>query len=75
MFVAAGVVVATTPACTHDGDRVGDVNYLFELVTDKDDCAPFGLQLAHKREQILDLRGGEHGSRLVQNQNVGASKA
>ena len=42
-------------------------------MADEDDCPPFRLELAHQREQVLDLGGGEDGSRLVENQDVGAA--
>ena len=41
-------------------------------MADEDDRASFRLQLAHQREQIFDLRGGEHGGRLVEDKNVGS---
>ena len=41
-------------------------------MADKDDCPPFRLQLAHQGKQIFDLRGRQHGGRLVEDQDVGA---
>ena len=52
---------------------VGDAQHLFELVADEQDRAPLGAQLAHQRQQFLDLRRRQHGRRLVEDQHVGAA--
>jgi hypothetical protein len=40
-------------------------------VGDEDDGAPARLQLAHDREQLLALTGGENRCRLVEDQHLG----
>ena len=42
-------------------------------MADEDNRPPFRLELAHQRQKVLDLRRGEHGGRLVENQDVGAA--
>ena len=51
-------------------DPVGDRLDLLELVGDEDDRLTGRLQRAHHVEQLVDLLRGQHGGRLVEDQQV-----
>ena len=60
-------------AVAHDRDSIGDLLDFDQLVGNEDDCLALVDQLAHRIEKIVGLLWGEHGSRLVQDQQVGAA--
>src|SRR5471032_2160621 len=60
-------------AAAHHGDGVGDVEDLLQLVRDQDDGLALFLEQAQDLEQRLGLLRGQHGGRLVQDQDVGAA--
>ena len=58
------------------GDAVGDGDDLAQLVGDEHDADALGAQPADRAEQGVDVQGGEHGGRLVEDQHpavVGAA--
>ena len=50
-----------------------DGQHLFQLVCDKDDAHPTRSEIAHHLEQFLHFLGCEHGSRLIQNEDIGVT--
>ena len=54
-------------------DAVGDLEHLVQLVRDEDDRLPLRLQRAEDLEQLLRLLRGEHGGRLVEDQDLRAA--
>ena len=56
-----------------DGDRVGVLEDLVELVGDEDHGRLAGRQLAQRGEQLVDLVGNEHGRGLVEDQDLGTA--
>ena len=56
----------------HDGDAIGDVEYLAQLVRDEDDGRALRLELLQDAEQLLGLLRGEHGRGLVEDERPGA---
>ena len=57
-------------AVAHDGDAVGDALELIHAVRDVDDADAGLLELADEDEQIVDLRVGQDGGRLVENEQL-----
>ena len=55
-----------------DGDPVGDVQHLVELVGDEDDRRSLGREAAQDLRELDRLLGGQHGGGLVEDQDVGA---
>ena len=53
-----------------DGDAVGDLADLAELVGDEDDGCPGRLELAHDLHQLVGLLRREHGGRLVEDEHL-----
>lgn len=58
-------------AVAEDGDAVAECGDLLQVVGDEDDPDAVLAQLADDREELLDLLGGEHGGRLVHDQDAG----
>ncbi len=52
-----------------DGDAVGDLAHLAQLVGDEDDRGARLLELAHDAHQLVGLLRGEHGGRLVEDEH------
>ena len=65
-----GVDGADVLAVTHDGHPVGDAGDLVHAVGDIDHADALGAQVVHDGEQLLPLRLGEGGGRLVQYQQA-----
>ena len=55
------------------GDAVADGHYLVQLVGDEDNRIPLGSHTVQDSEQVLGLPWREHGSGLIQDQDVGAA--
>ncbi len=61
--------------CRHDapspqhGDAIGDGDDLAQLVGDEHDADALGAQPADRAEQRIDVQRGEHGGRLVEDQD------
>ena len=53
-------------AAAEDGDAVGDLHNLIELVRDEEDALALAGELAHRRHELLNLLRGEDGGRLVE---------
>src|SRR3954466_207617 len=53
-----------------DRDPVAQGGDLLQVMRDEDDPDPVLAQLAHDREELVDLLGGEHGRRLVHDQHA-----
>ena len=64
---------ADAVALAEDGDAVGDVQHLVELVGDDDDGAALVAHLAKDGEEAVDLLRGKHGGGLVQHQRARAA--
>lgn len=58
------------PAAAQDGDRVGDTQYLTNLVQNEDDRNAALLQPPHAGEQCLDAGRRQHRRGLVQDQHL-----
>ncbi len=59
---------------THDGDVVGDLQHLVELVRDEDDGRAVGDEALQRLEELVDLIGHEHRGRLVEDEDLGAAE-
>ena len=68
-FVAR-VAVAGNAAAAHDGGAVAQGANFIKLVADVQNAATFGGQLAQRDEQFFHGLRGQHGSRLVENQQL-----
>ena len=58
-------------AAAQDGDPVGDLGHLVQLVADEDDRHALARQRPEDLEQLLRLLRREHRSRLVEDEDVG----
>ena len=58
-------------AGAHDGDAIGDRQDFLELVGDEDDRNTLLGQLVHDAGQIFRFLRGQHGGRLVEDQDAG----
>ena len=63
-----GVERSDVLAVAHDGDAVGDAFELIHAVRDIDDADAGLLELADKDEQVVDLRVGQDGGGLVEDE-------
>ena len=68
--VADGFHGADVFALAQDGYAVRDGEHLVQLVRDDDDGFAVRLHAAHDSEQLLRLLRGEHGCRLIENQQL-----
>ena len=68
-----GVGLADDLAEADDGDPVGDLADLAELVGDEDDGLPGLLELAHDVHQLVGLLRGEHRGGLVEDEQLGVA--
>jgi len=59
------------PAPPHDGDPVGDLADLAQLVADEDDGRAAGHHGAQRPEQVRRLLRGQDGRRLVEDEDPG----
>ena len=59
-------------AVAHDGDAIGEVEHLAQVVRNIDDRHAFGAQLAHDVEQALALATRQSGIGLVEHKHAGA---
>ncbi len=59
-------------AAPDDGDVVGDLQHLAQLVRDEDDGQALGLELAQVVEECVDLLRHQHGGGLVEDERPGA---
>ena len=66
-----GTVSIFRPA-PEDGDPVGDLEHLVQLVADEDDRHALALEALEDPEQLGRLLRGEHGRRLVEDEDVRA---
>jgi hypothetical protein len=57
-------------APSQDGDAVGDLQHLLELVGDEDDRGPFLGEGPHDLEELLGLLGRQDGGGLVEDEDV-----
>ena len=64
---------ADAVALAEDGDAVGDVQHLVELVGDDDDGAASSRILRRMATRAVDLLRGKHGGGLVQHQRARAA--
>ena len=69
-LVAVGRRLADDLAEPDDGDAVGDLAHLAQLVGDEDDGGAGLLELAHDRHELVGLLRGEHGGRLVEDEHL-----
>ncbi len=69
----AGVGLADDLAEADDGDAVGDLADLAELVGDEDDRLPGLAELAHDVHQLVGLLRGEHRGGLVEDEEPGVA--
>src|SRR6267378_1803553 len=60
-------------AMAHDGDAVGDIDDFTELMRDKNNRLAFFGEAAKNFEETLRLLGGEHGGRLIHDQQPRAA--
>ena len=60
-------------AAPQDGDAVGDLEHLVQLVADEDDRLAVRLEAADDPEQLLRLLRRQHGGRLVEDEDVRAA--
>ena len=60
-------------AAAHHRDPVGVGDHLAELVGDEHDGGAAGGDAAHRRQKPLRLLVGEHGGRLVEDEDAGAA--
>ena len=67
-FRRGGVERGDILAVAHDGDAVGDALELIHAVRDIDDADAGLLELPDEDEQVIDLRVGQDGGRLVKNE-------
>ena len=67
------VDLADGTAGADDGDRVGVLEHLVELVRDEDRRRPAGGELGERVEQLVDLLRHQHGGRLVEDDDLGAA--
>ena len=65
-----GQYVADVFALAQHGHAVGHVQHLVQLVRDDDQRLAILLHRAHDLEQLIGLLRGQHGGRLVKNQDV-----
>ena len=68
-MVSAGSALADDPAAPDDGDPVGDLQDLVELVADEDDAVALGGEAPEDREDLLGLLGRQDGGRLVEDED------
>ena len=68
-----GLGGADDTAAADDGDGVGDLADLAQLVGDEDDGGARGLELAHDGDELVGLLRGEHGGGLVEDEDLGVS--
>ena len=61
-------------AVAHDRDAVGDLLQLLQAVGDVDDAHALTAQLASDAEELVDLRIGQRGRRLVHDQDGGVER-
>ena len=61
-------------AAPKDGDAVGDLEHLVELVADEDDRQPLARERAEDPEQLTGLLRREHGRWLVEDEDVRAAE-
>ena len=66
--VVLGSALADGRAAADDGDRVGHLADLVELVRDEDDGEALALELGEVAEQLVDLLRHEDGGGLVEDQ-------
>ena len=59
-------------AASKDGDTLGDLEHLTELVTDEDDRHALALQHAQDGEELVGFLGSQDGGGLVEDQDVRA---
>ncbi len=59
---------------SHDGDVVGDLEHLVELVRDEDHRRAISDQALQGVEQLINLIGNEHRGRLVENEDLSATE-
>ena len=57
-----------------DGDLVGDLAHLAQLVGDEDDGLAGLLELAHDPHQLVGLLGGQHRGGLVEDEHLGVAR-
>ena len=69
---AAGSVSIFLPA-PQDGDPVGDLEHLVQLVADEDDRHALALEALEDPEELLRLLRREHRGRLVEDEDVRAA--
>ena len=62
-------------AAPQHGDAVGDLEHLVELVRDEDDAGAVRLQRLEDAEEVARLLRGEHGGRLVEDEDPRAAVA
>ena len=60
-------------AAPQDRDPVGDLEHLVQLVADEDDRRALLLEALDDPEQLARLLRGQHGRRLVEDQDLGAA--
>ena len=60
-------------AAPQDRDPVGDLEHLVQLVADEDDRRALLLEALDDPEQLARLLRGQHGGRLVEDQDLGAA--
>jgi hypothetical protein len=70
---AGGRHGADYAAAAHHGDGVGDVEDFLQIVGDQDDGLALFLEQPQDFEQRRGFLRGEHGGRLVEDQDVGAA--
>ncbi len=68
-----GQPLADHPATPDDGDPVGDLEDLVELVADEHDAVAFAGEPAQDAEDLLGLLGRQHGGRLVEDEDPGVA--
>ena len=64
----AGIAGRDLFAAAQDGRGVAEAFDLVELVTDVKDGSPLALEPLEHDEELIGLLRGEHGSRLIENQ-------
>ena len=66
----AGVHRADVAALAENGNAVGHLHDLVELVGNEEDALPLGGEILHDLHQLVDLLRGQHRSGLVKDQDL-----
>ena len=61
------------PSAAQHRDAIGEAQHLVELVADEDDRAAIGREAAQHGQKLVHLLRGQHGRRLVEDQDLGAA--